>query len=141
MFSGCSNSPAASCARCCPHFCDLTENVDFEQWQKGHLGYDAERLVYDLLRQLKCLPWWESYYQARVDYGDRKSPELDGFHFLLRGIDLQRMYKNGWEGNYVQTIEVLHQPRWRERWHHWYMGRLRPKLVGWHLLWHRQPGK
>lgn len=42
-----------------------TENVDFEQWQTRRLGFDLERQVYDLLRQLKCLPWWESYYQDR----------------------------------------------------------------------------
>lgn len=113
--------------------------MDFEHWQRGHLGYDAERLVYDLLRQLKCLPWWERYYSARLDRGDGKQPELDGFHFLLRGISLQKMYNQGWDGNYVDTIQVLHTPSWKERWHHFYMGRLRPKLVGWHLLWHRRP--
>jgi hypothetical protein len=110
--------------------------VDFEAWQKGHLGYDAERLVYDLVRQLKCLPWWESYYSARVDRGDQKQPELDGFHILLRGIVLQKMYKQGWDGNYIDTISVLHTYTWKERWHHWYMGHLRPKLVGWHLFRH-----
>lgn len=45
------------------------ENVDFEQWQKTHLGYDVEQLVYDMLRQLKCLPWWDDYYMHRVEKG------------------------------------------------------------------------
>jgi hypothetical protein len=116
-----------------------TENVDFEAWQLAHMGYDVERRVYDLIRQLKCLPWWEGYYADRVAAGDRKSPELDGFHFLLRGIDLHRMYQHGWAGNYADTIAVLEPPDWRTRWGHVWQGRLRWALVGWHLVPHRRP--
>jgi hypothetical protein len=115
------------------------ENVNFQQWQISQLGFDLERKVYDLMRMLKCQPWWESYYLDRVDRGDRKTPDLDGFHFLLRGLDMQRMYKLGWDGAYLQYIEQLYQPGVLQRWKHWYQGHLRPQMVGWSLLRHAAP--
>lgn len=40
---------------------------------------------------LRCMPWWEAYYDERVTLGDRKTPDLDGFHYLLRGIELWKV--------------------------------------------------
>jgi hypothetical protein len=39
---------------------------------------------------LRCQPWWDAYYQARTALGDRRTPRLDGFHYLLRGIELPK---------------------------------------------------
>jgi hypothetical protein len=40
---------------------------------------------------LRCMPWWDAYYQERLALGDRKTPDLDGFHYLLRGIELPKV--------------------------------------------------
>jgi len=40
---------------------------------------------------LRCMPWWDGYYEARLALGDRKTPALDGFHYLLRGIELPKV--------------------------------------------------
>jgi hypothetical protein len=56
---------------CCPWPCaasttTTTEGVDFVPYAQQLLGYDLERRVYDLIRQLKCQSWWEAYYQIQV---------------------------------------------------------------------------
>lgn len=51
------------------------------------------RQVYEWIRMLRCMPWWDDYYQERLGLGDRKTPDLDGFHYLLRGIELPKVRK------------------------------------------------
>ncbi len=31
--------------------------------------------------------------QERTSHGDRKTPDLDGWHFLLRGIEFDRIFR------------------------------------------------
>lgn len=57
--------------------------------------------VYELIRMLHCQPWWEAHYTERVElHHDRETPDLDGWHYLLRGIEFERQYKQvgevGW---------------------------------------------
>jgi hypothetical protein len=59
---------------------------------RDHLGYDLELKAYEWVRMLRCRPWWNDYYDARVALGDRATPALDGFHFLLRGIELPKVW-------------------------------------------------
>jgi hypothetical protein len=58
---------------------------------REHLGYDLELKVYEWVRMLRCMPWWDAYYEERVALGDRKTLKLDGFHYLLRGIQLPKV--------------------------------------------------
>eukprot|EP00775_Hariotina_reticulata_P005673 gene5673-5911_t len=60
--------------------------------------------VYDLIRQLKCQPWWQDYYQIQLAKGDQAYPQLDGFHLLVRGIELDKLYMRGWKGNYYPIL-------------------------------------
>lgn len=106
--------------------------VDFERWALREFGYDVERRVYELVRQLACTEWWPSYHAARVARGDRRTPDLDGFHFLLRGIELDKMYRLGWSGVYEELLEGRLTARDRLL-HRWRKG-VRPRLVGWGLL-------
>lgn len=52
----------------------------------------------------------------KVAKGDRQTPQLDGFHFLLRGIELDKLYVRGWRGNYEA---ILRGTSARERVQHW----------------------
>jgi len=54
--------------------------------------------VYEWIRMLRCMPWWDAYYRDRVALGDRKTPDLDGFHYLLRGIELPKVGVWGFGG-------------------------------------------
>ena len=58
---------------------------------RARLGYDLELKAYEWVRMLRCQPWWDSYEEARVALGDRATPELDGFHHLLRGIEMDKV--------------------------------------------------
>eukprot|EP00877_Chromochloris_zofingiensis_P001671 jgi/Chrzof1/11504/UNPLg00437.t1 len=100
--------------------------TQWEPWSQAHLGYDIERKVYDLVGMLKCQPWWEEYYQDRVGRGDRRTPDLDGFHYLLRGIELDKLYQRGWSGNYIRLLRGLTTT---ERLRHYYFGYSRPTLI------------
>lgn len=53
---------------------------------------------------LRCMPWWEAYASARAAAGDAPAPRLDGFHTLLRGIELDKVCVcvGGW-GLYVRV--------------------------------------
>jgi hypothetical protein len=75
--------------------CRFPGSIAFEDWMRQHLGYDLELKVYEWIRMLRCMPWWDAYYEERVALGDRKTPDLDGFHFLLRGIELPKVRGDG----------------------------------------------
>ncbi len=79
----------------CMHNLDgLAGGIDWQAWMAQHLGYDLERKLYDLIRMLKCAPWWEEYEMHRLKvHHDKGTLPLDGFHYLLRGIEFDRMYK------------------------------------------------
>ncbi|GBF98544.1 pantothenate synthetase [Raphidocelis subcapitata] len=79
--------------------------VPWEDWMKRNLGYDLELKVYEWIRMLRCMPWWEAYYARRLDAGDDPTPPLDGFHELVRGIELDKLYRAGWTGNYQRLLE------------------------------------
>lgn len=65
--------------------------VPFEDWMRERLGFDLELKAYEWVRMLRCMPWWDSYASERAALGDRKTPPLDGFHHLLRGIELDKV--------------------------------------------------
>ncbi|KIZ05690.1 hypothetical protein MNEG_2267 [Monoraphidium neglectum] len=100
--------------------------VHWEDWMRQHLGHDLEHKVYEWIRMLRCMPWWDAYYQERLALGDRKTPDLDGFHYLLRGIELPKLYRAGWTGNYQAQLQGLSFGDWRN--HAWNL-RARPKLA------------
>ncbi|GBF93077.1 hypothetical protein Rsub_05688 [Raphidocelis subcapitata] len=109
----------------------LPGHIHWEDWMNRHLGYDLELKIYEWIRMLRCLPWWDGFYERRVALGDRKTPQLDGFHFLLRGIELPKLYRAGWTGNYeVLLRETL---TLQDRRHHAYNKKARPRLAAWHL--------
>ncbi|KAI8468938.1 MAG: mannosyltransferase putative-domain-containing protein [Monoraphidium minutum] len=111
--------------------------VSWEDWMRDHLGEDLEHKVYEWVRMLRCMPWWEPYYEARLALGDRKTPDLDGFHYLLRGIELPKLYRAGWTGVYEALLEGLSFGDWRA--HKWNKGP-RPRLAAWGLSRRWHPG-
>jgi hypothetical protein len=99
--------------------------IAFAPWITTHLGYDLERYCYQLLRALRCSPWWDAYHKERLGSGERPMGRLQGFHTVVRGMDFMRMYQRGWRGPYEELLPAL---GWVDRWKHWYFGVLRPRL-------------
>eukprot|EP00879_Flechtneria_rotunda_P028524 GHRR01030650.1.p1 GENE.GHRR01030650.1~~GHRR01030650.1.p1 ORF type:complete len:100 (-),score=3.53 GHRR01030650.1:820-1119(-) len=42
------------------------EDIDFPSHIHTLVGFDFERSNYDLIRHLKCQPWWNNYYNTQV---------------------------------------------------------------------------
>ncbi|KAJ9529574.1 hypothetical protein QJQ45_013920, partial [Haematococcus lacustris] len=70
-----------------------SQPLPFIDWAVTQLGYDVERYAYELVRALRCAPWFGEYYRMRLRRGDAAMVPFNGPHELVGGMHLVEWYR------------------------------------------------
>lgn len=82
------------------------EHLDFKTYSLANFGEDLEKVIYNILRRLRCAPFFDAYEAQRIRMGDGDQwrGSEPGFHNIIEGVDFVDAYHRGFSGNFERLI-------------------------------------